>query len=78
MRPACTEDRFEIARRDRYAFVVWFLAIDYDNLYAKLPPRSDALKLRRNIGFLDAELRLKPTWDTWKPRVEASRKDLQQ
>ena len=73
---AYTRELFEIARRDRYAFVVWFLAIDYDKLYAKLPAGSDAMKLWRNIGFLDGELRPKPAWEIWNAGVEASRRDL--
>jgi hypothetical protein len=73
---AYTKELFEIARRDRYAFVVWFLAIDYDKLYGKMPPGSDVLKLWRNIGFLDGELRPKPAWAIWKAGVEASRKAI--
>jgi hypothetical protein len=68
-----TKELFAISRRDRYAFVVWFLAIDYDRLYAKLPTGSDAMKLWRNIGFLDGDLRPKPAWEIWKAGVEASR-----
>lgn len=64
---------FEISRRDRYAFVVWFLAIDYEKLYAKLPPGSDAMKLWLNIGMLDGEARPKPAWEIWKAGVAASR-----
>jgi hypothetical protein len=71
-----TKELFEIARRDRYAFVVWFLAVDYDKLYAKMPKGSDVLKLWRNIGFFDGEVRAKPAWDIWKAGVDASRKDL--
>jgi len=40
---AYTRELFEIAKRDlHYAFVVWFLAIDYDKLYARMPAGSDA------------------------------------
>ena len=70
-----TKELFEIARRDRYAFVTWFLAIDYDRLYAKLPPGSDAMKLWRNIGFFDGDQRPKPAWEIWKAGVEASRRE---
>jgi hypothetical protein len=66
---------FETASRDRYAFVVWFLAIDYDKLYAKLPAGSDAMKLWRNIGLLDGELRPKPAWEAWNAGVQASARD---
>ena len=68
------QELFEIAHRDRYVFVVWFLAIDYDKLYAKMPPGSDVMKLWRNIGLFDGELQAKPAWDIWKAGVEASRR----
>jgi hypothetical protein len=42
-----------------------------------MPAGSDALKLWRNIGFFDGELRPKPAWDIWKAGVAESRKDLQ-
>jgi hypothetical protein len=57
------------------AAVVWFLGIDYDKLYAKLPAGSKAMKLWRNIGFFDGELRPKPAWEIWKAGVEASRRE---
>lgn len=62
-------DLFEIARRDRYAFVIWFLAIDYDNLYARMPPGSEVMQLWRNIGLLDGDLRPKPAWPIWQAGV---------
>lgn len=65
---------FATARRDHYAFVVWFLAIDYDKLYAKLPPGSDAMKLWRNIGLLDGDGRPKPGWAVWQAGVAASKR----
>ncbi len=64
---------FATAHRDHYAFVVWFLAIDYDKLYAKMPAGSDTMKLWRNIGLLDGELRPKPGWEIWRAGVRASR-----
>jgi hypothetical protein len=66
---------FDIARRDRYACVVWFLAIDYDKLYAKMPPGSDVMKLWKNIGLLDGEAHPKPAWDIWEAGVEKSRNE---
>lgn len=68
-----TRELFEIARRDHYAFVVWFLAIDYDKLYARMPVGSAVMKLWRNIGFLDGNLQPKPAWEIWKAGVRASR-----
>jgi hypothetical protein len=73
---AYTQALFKLAREDRYVLVVWFLAIDYDKLYAKLPAGSEAMKLWKNIGFLDGELRPKAAWEFWKAGVEASRNDL--
>lgn len=70
---AYTRELFEIAKRDHYAFVVWFLAIDYDKLYARMPAGSDVMKLWRNIGFLDGDLHPKPAWEIWKAGVKASR-----
>lgn len=71
---AYVRELFEIAKRDDYAFVVWFLAIDYDKLYAKLPAGSEYTLLWRNIGFLDGDLKPKPGWDLWKAGVAASRR----
>ncbi len=70
---AYTRELFAIARRDNYAFVVWFLAIDYDKLYARMPAGSEAMQLWRNIGFWDGALRPKPAWEIWKGGVKASR-----
>ena len=64
---------FEIAHGDRYAFVVWFLAIDYDKLYAKMPPGSEVMQLWRNIGLLDGELQPKPAWPIWQAEVGKTR-----
>lgn len=64
---------FETARKDHYLFVVWFLAIDYDKLYAKMPTGSDAMKLWRNIGLIDGDLHPKPAWEIWKAGVETTR-----
>src|SRR5581483_8762712 len=38
-----TRELIETARRDRYLFAVWFLAIDCDRLYSRMPPGSDAM-----------------------------------
>lgn len=73
LQAAFVKELFEISSRDRYAFVIWFLAIDYDKLYAKMPPGSEVMQLWRNIGLLDGELRPKPAWKIWKAGVERSR-----
>jgi len=53
--------------------VVWYLAIDYDRLYAKMPAGSAVNLLWRNIGLLDGELHPKPAWAVWKAGVARSR-----
>ena len=73
MQAEYVRELFEIAARDRYAFVIWFLAVDYDKLYARMPPGSEAMQLWRNIGLLDGELRPKPAWDVWKAGLAKSR-----
>jgi hypothetical protein len=75
MQAQYVRELFEITHRDRYAFVIWFLAIDYDKLYASMPPGSDAMKLWRNIGLLDGDARPKPAWEVWKAGVAASRSE---
>ena len=59
------KELFETARRDRYAFVVWFLAVDYDKLYAKMPAGSEAMLLWEHSGFFDSDMRPKPAWAEW-------------
>lgn len=54
------------ARTDSYAFVVWFLPVDYDALAAKMPGGGGPALIWRHIGFHDKELRAKPAWETWK------------
>jgi hypothetical protein len=67
-------DLFEIARRDRYAFVIWFLAVDYDKLYAKMPPGSEVMQLWRNIGLLDGDVHPKPAWPIWQAEIAKARR----
>lgn len=73
LQAAYVKELFEIAGRDHYAFVIWFLPIDYDKLYAKMPPGSEVMQLWRNIGLLDGELHPKPAWEIWKAGVEKTR-----
>jgi hypothetical protein len=65
LQKAYIEDLGTIAERDDYLFVVWFLAIDYDELYKKIPEGDGSNKIWRNIGFLDGKLRPKPAWESW-------------
>ncbi len=64
-------DLFTISRRDRYAFVVWYLAVDYDKLYARMPAGSEASLLWKNIGLFDGEAAPKPGWTAWKAELSA-------
>jgi len=62
-----TRDLVDITRRDHYLFVIWFLVVDYDRLYAKMPKdaSTEAFVLWRNLGFFDKDLRPKPAWKEW-------------
>jgi hypothetical protein len=60
---------FQTAERDHYAFVIWFLAVDYDKLYARMPKGSEAMQLWRNIGLFDGELQPKPAWKIWQAGI---------
>lgn len=55
----------DIARRNRYLFVVWAIAVDYDALYKKLPKGDGRYLMWQNVGFFDAQLRPRPAWDAW-------------
>jgi hypothetical protein len=65
MQETYVRDLVHITKRDAYLFVVWFLVVDYDNLYAKMPTGSEVNLLWRNIGLFDGELRPKPAWRAW-------------
>ena len=54
-----------IASRDNYAFVIWFMPVDYDRLFDTLPPGDGTYRLWQNIGVYDKDLRAKPALDTW-------------
>jgi len=62
------------AKADGYLFVVWFLAVDYDKLYARMPdnPGKEVNLLWRNSGLLDGELRPKPAFAEWKRAVDGA------
>lgn len=58
----------QYAERDRYLFVVWFLAVDYDRLYERMGGNSkdnEVNLLWRNIGLMSGDLRPKPAWAEW-------------
>jgi len=58
-------DLVKIARRDAYLFVVWFLPIDYDALYEKLPVGDGTNRIWRNIGLFDKNLKPRPALKYW-------------
>jgi len=60
-------DLLKISKRDDYMFVVWFLAVDYDKLYQKMPQNDETEinLLWRNIGLFDGNVRAKPAWKVW-------------
>jgi len=65
LQEAYVRDLVQITKRDDYLFVVWFLLVDYDKLYAKMPKGSEVNLLWRNIGLFDGELRPKPALQAW-------------
>jgi hypothetical protein len=54
------EDLAKISQRDGYLFVVFFLAVDYDELSRKL--KVPAMALWEHSGFFDKNLKPKPAW----------------
>lgn len=62
----------EIARRDSYLFVVWFMPIDYEKLFEKLPKGDGSYLLWQNIGLFDQHLTEKPAWADWKAIRQSS------
>ena len=73
LQAAYVQDLFRLAKQDHYLFVTWYLAVDYDKLYAKMPAGSEAMEMWLHSGFFDGDLRAKPAWEIWKSGVEASR-----
>ena len=65
LQAAFARDVLQAAVRDRYAFVVWFIPVDYDRLFAKLPPGSEWKSIWMHAGFFDKDLRPKPAWSVW-------------
>jgi hypothetical protein len=64
---------FQTAQNDHYLFVVWFLAVDYDKMYAKMPAGSEPMLLWKNIGMIDGNLKPKPAWALWQENVRKRR-----
>lgn len=59
-------DLIDIAKKDQYLFVIWFLVVDYDRMLVKLADKSDVNNMWKNIGFFDKDLNPKPAWSDWK------------
>lgn len=57
------EDLAAIASRDDYLFVVFFLSVDYDELYRKL--QIPVMAFWEHVGFFDEKLRPKPAWEAY-------------
>jgi hypothetical protein len=61
------EDLVRISSEEEYIFVIWFVPVDYDKLWEKLPP-GDSKELSKvwvNAGFFDMNLDQKPAWENW-------------
>lgn len=57
----------QLAERDNYLFVVWFLSVDYDLLYERMSatPDNEVNLLWRNIGLWSGDIKAKPGWAEW-------------
>ena len=58
-------DIVQITKRDSYLFVVWFISVDYDRLYEKMPSGSEGLLLWMHAGLFDKNLNPKPALSVW-------------
>ena len=68
------KDLARIAEQDEYLFVIWFLMVDYDRLYKYIPDPYGIMKLWRNTGLWDSNLKPKPAWAIWKELVAEKQK----
>jgi hypothetical protein len=66
-------DLLDAAMRDRYAFLVWFVPVDYDRLLAKLKDAGEWKRIWMHAGLFDSDLRPKPAWAVWREFVAAAR-----
>ncbi len=60
-------DLVDYAKRDHYAFVVWFIAIDYDAMLKVFgdSPAVEWKKIWVHAGLFDKNLKPKPAWSEW-------------
>lgn len=68
-------DLGQIARRDGYLFVVWFMPVDYDRMFAGLKTGDNTYLLWQNVGLFDSQLAPKPAWARWCGIIEGGLKD---
>ncbi len=62
----------DFASRDSYLFVVWFMPVDYEQLFETIPKGDGVYLLWQNIGLFDRNLSAKPAWRTWQTIVGKS------
>ena len=58
----------QFAERDKYLFVVWYLAVDYDRLFERMGGNTAANEVNllwRNIGLWDGDVKPKPALEEW-------------
>jgi hypothetical protein len=69
---AFLRDLVTFATQDQYAFVVWFIPVDYDRLYATLPAGSEWALIWMQAGLFDKDLNPKPAWPIWQGAMQAN------
>jgi FlaG/FlaF family flagellin (archaellin) len=69
---AFLRDLVTFATQDQYAFVVWFIPVDYDRLYATLPASSEWALIWMQAGLFDKDLNPKPAWPIWQEAMQAN------
>jgi len=68
LQKAFLEDLIDVAVRDSYLFVVWFVPIDYAKLLAKfeqIGKAADWMKIWVYTGLFDSQLRTKSAFEIW-------------
>jgi hypothetical protein len=59
------KDLVAVAKRDDYLFVIWFIAVDYEKLLAKMPGVSEVMWIWTYTGLFDSGLNAKPALSAW-------------
>jgi hypothetical protein len=75
---AYVHDLIRLSKYDDYLFVVWFLPVDYERLYTKMPktPGVEINLLWRNIGLYDSDLSPKKALKEWRAFRNLSAADI--